>query len=159
MQAENTPPRPPPPHHFSNGPSLIAPRLLAMQGALDGGAIWLPDTERFFMDLSRLISSTRQQQNATATQFDSAEFFIRRLEEYERTLSVLTLRVEESYTQEASVIDYLDQLLNILNELRCHFEEIAEECERDVDALEESAEDSGLSIKHGLGIKRGRRTM
>ena len=71
------------------------------------GSIWLPDTERFFMDLSRLISSARQQQNATATQLDSAEFFIRRLEEYERTLSVLTLRVEESYTQEACLIDYL----------------------------------------------------
>ena len=62
--------------------------------------------------------------------------FIRRLEEYERTLSVLTLRVEESYTQEACLIDYLHQLPSITNELRCHFEEIAKECERDVDALE-----------------------
>ena len=62
--------------------------------------------------------------------------FIRRLEEYERTSSVLTLRVEESYTQEACLIDYLHQLLSILNELRCHFEEIAKECDRDVDALE-----------------------
>ena len=61
------------------------------------------------MDLSRLISSARQQQNATATQFDTAEFFIRRLEEYERTLSVLTLRIEESYTQETCLIDYLHQ--------------------------------------------------
>ena len=64
-----------------------------------GAAIWLPDTERFFMELGTMITRAQQQRNATATQFDSSEFFVRRLEEYERTLSVLTTRIEESYAQ------------------------------------------------------------
>ena len=57
-----------------------------------GATIWLPDTERFFGELS--------QRNLTATQFGSSEFFVRRLEKYERTLCVLTSRIEESYGQE-----------------------------------------------------------
>ena len=65
-----------------------------------GAAIWLLDTERFFMELSTMITKARQQRNATATQFDSSDFFVRRLEEYERTSSVLTTRIEESYAQE-----------------------------------------------------------
>ena len=36
--------------------------------------------------------------NNAATQFHSSEFFIRRLDEHERTLNVLTVRIEESYT-------------------------------------------------------------
>jgi hypothetical protein len=32
------------------------------------------------------------------THFDSPDFYCRRLEEYERTLSVLTIRITESYT-------------------------------------------------------------
>ena len=88
------------------------------------------------MELSIMITRAQQQRNATATQFDSLDFFVRRLEEYERTLSALTTRIEESYAQE---INYSHQLLGILNELRCHFEGIAEESECDVDWFEESA--------------------
>ena len=65
-----------------------------------GAAIWLLDTEKFFMELSTMITKAREQRNATATQFDSSDFFVRRLEEYERTSSVLTTRIEESYAQE-----------------------------------------------------------
>ena len=71
-------------------------------------------------------------ENLTATQFGSSEFFVRRLEEYERTLCVLTSRIEESYGQEICLIVHLHQLLGILNELRCHFEGTAEEAERDM---------------------------
>ena len=60
-----------------------------------GAAIWLPDTET--IKLSTMIARAQQQRDAKATQFDSSEFFVRRLEEYERTLSGLTMRIEESY--------------------------------------------------------------
>ena len=93
------------------------------------------------MELSTMITRAQQQRNATATQFDSSEFFARTMEEYERTLiiSVLTTRIEESYAQEICLIRDLYQLLCILNELRCHFEGIAEESERDIDSFEDSA--------------------
>ena len=68
------------------------------------------------MELSTMITGAQQQRNATATQFDSSDFFVRRPEEYERTLIVLTARIEESYTQEINLIGYLHQLLCILNE-------------------------------------------
>ena len=54
------------------------------------------------------------------------------------SLSVLTTRIEESYAQEINLIGYLHQLFCILNELRCYFEGIAEESERDLDLFEES---------------------
>ena len=79
-----------------------------------------------------MTTRARQQRNTTVTQFDSSDFFVRRPEEYEGTLIVLTTRIEESY-------GYLNQLLCILNELRCHFQEIAEEFERDMDWFEESS--------------------
>ena len=78
-----------------------------------------------------MIARAQQQRNTTATQFDSSELFVRRLEEHERTSSVLT---EESYAQEITLIGYLHQLLQslsgILNEQRCHYKGIAEESER-----------------------------
>lgn len=54
-----------------------------------GATVWRPDTERFFDELSVMITRAQQQRNLTATQFDSSEFFVLRLEEYERTLCVL----------------------------------------------------------------------
>ena len=64
-----------------------------------------------------MIARAEQQRNATAAQFDSLEFFVHRLEEYERTLSVLTTRIEESYIQEITLFGlYLNRLLGILNE-------------------------------------------
>ena len=116
--------------------SLIIFRVNKMASV--GAAIWLPDTETFFVELGTIISRAQQQRNATATQFDSSEFFVRRLEEYERALSVLTTRIEESYAQEITLIGYLNHLLGILNELRFHFEGIAEESERVTDSFEES---------------------
>ena len=89
------------------------------------------------MKLSTMTARAQQQRNTTATQFDSsADFFARRPEEYEGTLIVLTTTIEESY-------GYLNQLLCILNELRCHFQGIAEESERDMDWFEESSTHHG----------------
>ena len=88
------------------------------------------------MELSTMTTRARQQRNTTVTQFDSSDLFVRRPEEYEGTLIVLTTRIEESY-------GYLNQLLCILNELRCHFQGIAEESERDMDWFEESSTHHG----------------
>ena len=87
------------------------------------------------MELSTMITRVQQQRNASATQFDPSEFFAHRMEEYERTLNVLTTRIEESYAQEMCLISNLHQLLGILNELRGHFEGTAEESERDIDSF------------------------
>ena len=81
-----------------------------------GAGIWFPGVERFFTSLSRLITKTgrlitsaRQQSNTAATQSDCSGWknTIRRLEEYQRTLSVLTRRSEETFAQEACLIDRL----------------------------------------------------
>ena len=77
-----------------------------------GAAIRFQGIATFFMESSTVIARAQQQQNATAAQFDSLEFFVRRLEEYERTLSVLTTRIEESYMQEITLFGlYLNCLL------------------------------------------------
>ena len=44
-----------------------------------------------------------------------------------------------TYPQKINLIGFLQQLLGFLNELRCHFEAITEESERDMDWFEESA--------------------
>ena len=75
-----------------------------------------------------MITRAQQHRNATATRLDSSDFFVRRLEEYERTLSVLTTRIEESYTHK--------KLLNrLLTPVTWHLER----AERDMDWFEESA--------------------
>ena len=121
-----------------------------------GATIWLPDTERFFGELSVIITRAQQQRNLTAVQFDSSEFFVRRLEEYERTLCVQTLRIAKSYGQESCLIGHLHQLLGILNELRCHFEGIAEEAKRDIDSFEEVATPAIVSTARNKGVGRPR---
>ena len=75
------------------------------------------------MELSTMITGAQRQRNATATKFNSSDFFVRRPEEYEGTLTVLTARIEESYTKEINLRGYLllHQLLGILNEPQCHF--------------------------------------
>ena len=70
------------------------------------------------MELSTMITGAQQQRNATATQFDSSDFFVHRPEECEGTLIIITARIEESYTQEINLRRYLHQLLGILTELQ-----------------------------------------
>ena len=86
-----------------------------------------------------MTTRERQQRNTTVTQFDSSDLFGRRPEEYEGTLIVLTA-----------------QLLCILNELRCHFQGIAEESERDMDWFEESATQPIVMISRNGEVGRPR---
>ena len=68
-----------------------------------GPRIWLPNTENFFREL---VEQSR-------THCDSPDFYCRRLEEYERTLSVLTKQF---------LINNLHILCTYLNSLRNEFE-------------------------------------
>ena len=55
-----------------------------------------------------------------------------------------------------SLIGFLHQLLCILNELRCHFQGIAEESERDMDWFEESAIQPIVTITRNGEVGRPR---
>ena len=56
---------------------------------------WLPNFEDFFLSLARLIESSEEQLNSASC--DTLEFLVRRLEEYERTLSTRIARFCEAY--------------------------------------------------------------
>ena len=61
-------------------------------------AQWIPNINSFFDSLVRDIRGART--HLSTDQVDSAEFWCRRLDEYERTLRLLLARVEESlYSQ------------------------------------------------------------
>ena len=91
-----------------------------------GPRIWLPNTENVFRELVDLIRNAEQ----SRTHCDSPDFYCRRLEEYERTLSVLTTRITESYTTEQFLINNLHILCTYLNSLRNEFDVIVENYER-----------------------------
>ena len=75
-----------------------------------------------------ITSAQRQRQTAS---YDSADFFVRRLQENERTLAILTLRIEQSFPNEVELINDLNELQSIVNELTRDFVRTVEECERD----------------------------
>jgi hypothetical protein len=58
------------------------------------------------------------------------QFIRRRLEEYERTLSILTSRIAESYTTQQFLINNLHILCTYLNSLWNEFDVIVENYER-----------------------------
>ena len=62
--------------------------------------------------------------------YDSVDFLVRRLQENERTLTILTLRIEESFPNEFELISDLSELHSIVNELTRDFVRTVEECER-----------------------------
>ena len=98
--------------------------------------IWLPNTEDFFSELVHFVANAEQ--NLTAC--DSPDFYSRRLEEYQRTINVLTRRITESFPMERDLVNNLEILLNFLNNLRRQFEAIVESYDRacDQDLLQES---------------------
>ena len=66
----------------------------------------LPGRDGFFVSLDNLITSA-QRQRQTAS-YDSAKFFfVRRLQENERILAILTLMIEGSFTCEDGLISDL----------------------------------------------------
>ena len=84
---------------------------------------WLPNIAEFFFSLARLIEDSERQLNSVS--YDSIEFLVRRLDEYERTLATLTSRFYETYgcvpAQQNTVAD-LSYLCNRVAFLRSHFQ-------------------------------------
>ena len=58
-------------------------------------------------------------------------FFVRRLQENQRTLAILTLRIEESFPKEFELISDLNELHSIVKELTRDFVRTVEEYERE----------------------------
>jgi hypothetical protein len=87
-----------------------------------GLRIWLPNTDDFFRELVNFVVNAEQNRAAC----DSPDFYCRRLEQYQHTLSVLTRRITESYHTEQELISNLEVLLNYLNTLRNQFEALSE---------------------------------
>ena len=86
-----------------------------------GPRIWLPNTENFFRELVDLIRTAEQ----SRTHCDSPDFYCRRLEEYERTLSVLINNKNYRIIHNGAVINqhYLHIILcTYLNILRNEFD-------------------------------------
>ena len=84
---------------------------------------WLPNHAEFFHSLGRLIESAERQQQSQPR--DSSEYLIRRLDEYERTLSTLLSRLSETYQNMPVVLNSLEDmrfLLGRLGALRQEFE-------------------------------------
>ena len=74
--------------------------------------------------MGRLIESSQEQFDSASC--DTSEFLVRRLEEYERTLSTLINRFREVYGQvesQQTCIAQLNQLLSRTTVLRAHFQQ------------------------------------
>ena len=84
---------------------------------------WLPNIAEFFFSLARLIEDSERQLNSAS--YDSIDFLVRRLDEYERTSATLTSRFYETYgcvpAQQNTVAD-LSYLCNRVAFLRSHFQ-------------------------------------
>ena len=78
------------------------------------------ELEEFFRSLQDLVLSL----NASLS-FDSAEFLSRRLDGFERTLSVLSSRLYISYWSEVQLLSDLDTLLFIVSQQRQHCEDLS----------------------------------
>ena len=70
------------------------------------------EIEEFFGSLQELLVSSI---NNEYLSFDSAEFMLRRLDGYERTLKVFTLRIQESAPLEEQLISDLHILLSLVS--------------------------------------------
>ena len=58
-------------------------------------------------------------------------FLYATFKENERTLAILTLRIEKSFPNEVELINDLNELHSIVNELKRDFVRTVQECERD----------------------------
>ena len=70
-------------------------------------AHWIPNVDSFFDSLvSRVIRGARS--HLSTDQVDSAEFWFRRLEEYQRTLRILLARVVEARPDQITFVRDLE---------------------------------------------------
>lgn len=123
-------------------------------------ARWLPNYDHFFFSLARLIEHSEQQ--LSSSRFcDTSEFTVRRLDEYERTLSTLLARFRESYghldSQQQCITD-LTHLLHRTTYLRSHFQRLCflhwDESLQDNEERLVSFEHSDTPGRPRLGVSR-----
>ena len=79
-------------------------------------AQWLPNVDGFFESLVRVIRGARS--HLSTNQVDSPEFWCRRLDGYERTLTLLVSRVEESRPDQGTFHQDLQMLTAFLRNFR-----------------------------------------
>ena len=77
---------------------------------------WIPNIDSFFDSLVKVIRGART--HLSTEQVDSAGFWCRRHDKYERTLRLLSTRVEESRSDLAAFVRDLEILLDIMGNLR-----------------------------------------
>ena len=85
---------------------------------------WLPNTGEFFSSLASVIENAERQLSSAS--YETSEFLLRRVDEYERTLSTLQSRVGESYGSLPTlqnVMADLTYLCDRVSFLRSHFEQ------------------------------------
>ena len=77
---------------------------------------WIPGVDVFFVSLVHVIRGARS--HLPTNQVDSAEFRCRPLDEYERTLTLLLSRVEESRPDQETFPQVLQMLTPFLRNLK-----------------------------------------
>lgn len=79
-------------------------------------AQWIPSVDSFFNSLVRIVRVVRG--HLSTDQVNSAEFWCRRLKEYQRTLRILLARVEESRPDQITFLRDLEILISTMGNLR-----------------------------------------
>ena len=114
---------------------------------------WLPNYADFFHSLGRLIETCERQRPSQRR--DAADFYLRRVDEYERTLSVLLLRLTETYRDMPIVLNsfYHIRLLRLrLGEIHQELESLSNV--QDVDEYNEPAGPQHRNFHPEHGINR-----
>ena len=97
--------------------------MFQRRASIQNGVSLASKYRRFFLSLATLIEDSERQLNSES--YDSMEFLVRRLDEYERTLATLTSRFCETYgcvpAHQNTVAD-LSYLCNRVAFLPSHFQ-------------------------------------
>ena len=115
----------------------------------------LNDIQEFFSGLLSLLQNRNEHISSGSYQtLDSAEFFARKLDQYERTLAIIRSRVAESYGNEISVCSDLDELMRVVSTQRDHFQVMSYRGDQD-DLTNESVNTSSTPIMSTQVLGRG----
>ena len=96
---------------------------------------WLPDIEEFFESYCRVLTDGGNLENV---EDDRADFFARRIEDYEQTVRVLAARLQETIPNELSLHNNISQLLDMSAGLRARLQDrVIERENRELGALVE----------------------
>ncbi len=98
-------------------------------------ARWLPNIEEFFESYCRVLTDGG---NIVDVEDDRADFFARRIEDYEQTLRVVAARLVEAIPNQLFLHNNISRLLNISADVRARLQDRALEREnREFEALGE----------------------